>query len=362
MQERQIDVDLCNSIINELRGIFNARVETIQDLKRALLDIKSYKKDFDLKEMGEVLFYVNSKLYSYKEDGNDKKVVFTDTDIIPVGLLTEVEEKLIYGIMHTQVYRYEPYDVIVNYYNKVNSPVLRKAKLQQWYRTINEIITNIDNLLEKYKGEDVGVTIPFIPYVGSLKSLKKIFLLSVDIISGLMENTLERFQLENNVLFTEIPTVYELLDEFKQDLNEEMSEAVRQEMIRRGYGKPNEKGEEGNAYKRLFIGNNTLVKQVVKERVEDNKVKRESTLKRVGVMYYMLKDKIDIALMHKVIYFAITPEKEYIKDANDTIYTYLTHPEERFLSKIDTIDFIKETLRKYKFKEEEILKIDIANV
>ena len=94
---------------------------------------------------------------------------------------------------------------------------------------------------------------------------------------------------------------------------------------------------------------------VRREKLEEQK---EKTIKdRAAIIYYMLKDDVETSVIQKIIHYVCKPTKEYKgANPNDTIYTYVAHPEKSFLDKADRIDYIKETLKKYHFDEEYINK------
>jgi hypothetical protein len=144
------------------------------------------------------------------------------------------------------------------------------------------------------------------------------------------------------MVIEDMETIFEeWRDRVAQEEGNDEATIIYDEMIRRGLCPNTKTTNNENKYRRYIIGiQEKSQEEVVPPSAEKQKEKKVKD--KTAVLYYMLKDKLDTVLMQKVIHYACTPQKEY-KGAypNDTIYTYVSHPE-KLLDKMDRIDYVKE--------------------
>ena len=259
---------------------------------------------------------------------------------------------------------YEPYDVIANHYNNIQTPIFKIVRLKEWKSLIVNTLERLNKWKDDFKDASLIVKVPFVGYSHYLDDAIRRYTSALDTITILIDNNIrENIPLENPDMFTEMPSLRELMMDYELELEEEGylddAWAVHQERIQRGFIR-NEVIEDKNAYRTILIGKDDVKTNIKQSEITENQqiIEEDPAIRRASVLYYMLKDKVDINLMHKVIHFATNAKKEYKgSNANDTIYTYLQHPEDRFLDKGYKIDYIKENLKKYKFSEEDIKKL-----
>ena len=127
--------------------------------------------------------------------------------------------------------------------------------------------------------------------------------------------------------------------------DDELQNIIYDEIARRGFSVDRVPDAIDN-YRTKIIG---IHKQHNEEKDEGEKPEVVSTIRRVGVLYCMLSQYgVDLTGMNKICSYVCADNKPF-KGAKpeNTIYTYLAHPENRLFDKQDKIDYIKEKLDKY---------------
>ena len=136
----------------------------------------------------------------------------------------------------------------------------------------------------------------------------------------------------------------------------ELQNIIHDEIARRGFSTDRVPDPIDN-YRTKIIG---IQKTLGKEDKNDGEKPQEvATIKRVGVLYCMLSQYgVDLTGMNKICSYVCADNKPF-KGAKpeNTIYTYLAHPNDRLFDKQDKIDYIKEKLEKYGIKVSEISEL-----
>lgn len=367
--ETDNDKNMIHVIISTLSHAVNCHIENFKDLKNTLLDLYEaykqylYKDVLDFADVCEILRLWDSEKYGYADEHDKfwKLKVITDSDFIPYKSMTEEEYHIIYDILYNDACGTCAYDVVATYYNEYKTPIGRKVALKHWSKWFQRIIDNLQNYIQNVKEGDVCVYIPFLDkYKETATHVMDLFIMAQDSAFFLGETDGETVTIENTKGVKRVPSMCDIFEKWALNLQfEESAEeanVIYDEMVRRGLSHNIKTINEVNLYRKKYIGTDesSLVKEE-KSTTED--VKEKSVKDRTAVIYYMLKDKVEIPIIQKVAHFVCNPTKEYKgANPNDTIYTYIAHPDEKFLDKADRIDYITEMLTKYKFEEDYIKK------
>lgn len=367
--ETDDDKTVMSNLYSILSRAVNCHIENFKDLKQALLDLHEayelyYRTQGDaLLDANEILRWWDSEKYGYADEHDKfwKLKIITDSDFIPYKSMTEEEYHIIYDILYNDACGTCAYDVVATYYNEYKTPIGRKVALKHWSKWFRKIIDNLQNYKQKATEGDVCIYIPFLDgYRETATHVIELFTMAEDSAILLGESDGESVNIENPTRLQRVESMYDIfwswVERLCQEVNNEEGNIIYDEMVRRGLCPNTKTTNEVNLYRKKYIGTDesSLVKEE-KSTTED--VKEKSIKDRTAVIYYMLKDKVEIPIIQKVAHFVCCPNKEYKgADANDTIYTYIAHPNEKFLDKDDRIEYIAEMLTKYKYEEDYIKK------
>lgn len=363
------ELSLIINLVSSLTRATNCHIESFDDLKSALLDLgiayKEYywNKGIVLIDFCEILHWWDSEKYGYADEHDRfwKLQVITDSDFIPYKSFTEEEYHIVYDVLYNDACGSNAYDVVASYYNKYKTPVGRKVALKHWCKCFQKIIDALNTYKEKAFEGDVCVYIPFLDdYKQTATHTIEVFEMARDAAILLRDTDGKDAPIENPddiMVVEDMETIFEeWRDRLAQEEGVEEATVIHDEMIRRGLCPNTKVVNKKNNYRTYIIGAYEET-QIENKNVSPEEQKEKSVKDRAAVIYYMLKDKVDNALIQKVIHYVCKPTKEYKgADANDTIYTYVAHPKKSFLDKADRINNLKEILKKYQFDEEYINK------
>ena len=353
-------------LISNLLSAANCKINTFDDLKTALIDLHEAYKQYSCKHGSifmnpcEILNWWNPEKYGFADEHDRfwNLQIITDSDFIPYKSFTEEEYHIVYDVLYNDACGSTAYDVVASYYNKYKTPIGRKVALMHWGKCFQRIINALKIYMEKALEGDVCVYIPFLDdYKQTATHTIDVFEMAKEAVTLLRGTDGNDAPLENPddiMVIEDMETIFEeWRDRVAQEEGNDEATIIYDEMIRRGLCPNTKTTNSENKYRRYIIGiQEKSQEEVVPPSAEKQKEKKVKD--KTAVLYYMLKDKLDTVLMQKVIHYACTPQKEY-KGAypNDTIYTYVSHPE-KLLDKMDRIDYVKEELTKYKFDEDYI--------
>lgn len=295
----------------------------------------------------------------------------TDTDFI-LQKIEGDEYSLIYGIIQHSIHSYELRDKYI--YNltavlclKQDTTVLRIVKTKQWLKLLEDIIKRLSMMYES----NVLITIPFCNiYAFKISELITSYELSFNILNEFLKANFSNVEVIDSIkkcypiqalqdLFLNLAIEVEngVFDVPSESLYID-SGIVYDEMIRRGIdaGLNISKSEmfDQNLYYRTLI-NSVKPKALVVELEEESngdKVEivhgRISDIKKIGVIYYMLKDclKDNQELIVKVANYVLNKEYDIENKAGNSAYKYV-HSPSLFINKLDKTNYIKEQLRRY---------------
>lgn len=305
------------------------------------------------------------------ENESDVKAI-TDTDFIENYIPSYKDlYNLVYGIFYLsdEEYPFEEesiYNLIVSLCIDLKTKSWRRLRC---VRFINEI-TNVITKLKEYKFQygNIYIVIPFVRlYKQTIEFTIQKFDFALSVLKELYNSDfidLELLELDNKVY--PIPTISELFDELLDSVNQgnfdyltcDSQYIVLDEMYRRGLSLNHSNKLDQNLYRDYFIGeflnlNLMNIKEVI---VDDDTIKISITdKKRVGVLYYMLKDVLDEDLLISVISYVINKDYNKKKKANSSVYKYL-HNISLLIDKQDNIDYIKSQLERYDIEVPKELK------
>lgn len=329
--------------------------------------------------------------FKSKQKMTKERKYITDTDFITKSCYRGDLYQLVYGIFyHGTDNDYEDiYNLIALLTLKQSSMPLRRAKLMLWKEEVAEILIG----LRKYnqKKYDVWVIVPFLVFEYEINQTISLFQFAM--------NLLEQFILNDGAIavttddndfsfpinkmqdfFLDFITLkYD--NRYEGNLVDVSLYAITDEMIRRGIGRNLRQSkliqgkyviyedvkieipinENGELVKSSYYGEDLFRQYYIKPNyeLEDNMdsidiittptVKDETTLKeKCGIIYYMLKDKVDEDTIIKVVnYINGTPYNSEIKKENkNSIKRYV------YSYRKDNVDYemmsnIERTLLKY---------------
>lgn len=284
----------------------------------------------------------------------------SDYDIFDIELIRD-DYRVIYGILHNDAQgSADAYDVIAYTFNYIDSPIQRKATMMRWQRIIQTALERMDKAMDSVEEDtSIEVNVPFIDYCDSVKHTRQIFLGALDVI-GLLLETDGKEELPHSDELSLPTTMFDDMETFMIKANEGeygmdyfWGNAIANEMIDRGLLRK-DKFPTVYSYRASLVG---TFKAKEEKRTAVSR-KGISNINKVGVLYYMLKDTgVDIKTMNRIAHYFLINEDEFkgTNGSNDSIYTYLSHPE-RLTDKQDKTDYIKEQLAKYGFDESFIAK------
>lgn len=356
--------DLIN-LENHLYNASNCNITDFQKFKEALLDLHEALKynELVISSPSEILRQWDSTKYGYADEHSKfwGLKIITDSDFIPYKTFTNEEYHIVYDIIYNDAFGNCAYDVIASYYNNYKTPIGRKVALKHWNECFKRVIANLIRLKKETKEDELCIYIPFLEdYKETATHVIELFEMAQDSANLLRNGDGANVGLENPDKIEKVDdmlTVFENWRDYLCQEDQELAEIIHEELIRRGLN-PNKRTRfKENKYRTHFIGivEDSKLETVTNQDTWEDK-KEKSIKDKSAVIYYMLKDNINTDLLQKVIHYACCPQKEYAgANPNDTIYTYIKHPE-KFLDKIDRINYIKENLEKYKFDNDYINK------
>lgn len=281
--------------------------------------------------------------------------IITDSQFINFKNLSNEDISIIYEVMLNGALGCSPYDVIVYHYNLYKTPIGRKVILKHWGDYFQYIIEK----LEAYNRSTIkGSWCVYIPFLNEYKRSSqytiKLFKMAKDATELIRELDGEKLQMEKAESLIVVGPMSDLFQKWKSEVLNEgdmlKAEVIDDEMMRRGIilGEPKQSREK---YWSLCISSKKQDNDYYKE--EGRTI---SKVEKAGVLYYMLRDCADDSLIYKVLHYVLNTGKQFKgADANDTIYTYIKHPE-RFLTN-NKMWRIVDILDAYHFPDEVIEKI-----
>jgi hypothetical protein len=286
----------------------------------------------------------------------------TDTDFI-TKQVTGDEYNLVYGIIQHSAHKSDLkdkyiYNLICALCNNQSTPILRKYNAKKWIALLDSIIKN----LQHYKN-DILVTIPFCNiYDRNIAELIESFELASYILTEFNESNFVGVEpiesikqaypiqsledlFSNLILNVEVKAI---VNKNNEDIDVSI---ITDEIIRRNIKYPGIKKSDKydeNRYYSTFIGEATTQTNATLPEDDDDSPVKITVLRRIGVLYYMLHDLLrnDINRLVKVAAYVTDKDYDENNKANSTAYTYIHHPE-KFSSKTDNKNYIKEQLRRY---------------
>lgn len=288
----------------------------------------------------------------------------TDTDFIDCTLKGD-EYSLVYGVFqhiscHNELKEKYIYNLAIILCMKQDVDVLRATKVKQWMELLGKIIDKLNQF-----DEDVLVTIPFMDIDGyELNEILDAFRLEVSILNELLLNNFKELKLIDSCIDDCFP-VWSLEDCFA-DLGIDIiattggaldEEDILDEMRRRGLRLPNGTSYRIQRDKNYYYEYYTDSEQSDKRRFfkekrgddEDRIIEvKESDIKRIGVIYYMLKDalKDNQELLVKVANYVLGKDYNPNLRANNSAYKYIHNPA-LLINKAEKVEYIKKQLVRY---------------
>ena len=360
---------VCN-LINEISYTTTCHVNTVDNLIDALYDLrdandKFYSVHSKNSTIGEILHWWNPEKY-YIDDVHSRfygMLTLTDSDFIDFKNL-QGYSYLIYDILYNDSLGHNSpaHDIVARYYNDIKTPIARKVALTHWDTILQETIDNIDNIKTLYQVNDFRIYIPFLEeYTETANNVIKLLKDAQLTAKLLYEYAPHRAPLEHPDSYDACDPLYKIFEDWMIWLDTDGQDhigacVIADEMTRRGF-RPNRKIQtQSHNYRSYFISKEQLeISNTPPTSKKNDDFKDKSLLVKCGVLYYMLKGKIDTKLMHKALHFALQDGKHKFEGHNckDSVYSYISHPQ-RFLTKSATIDRIKEKLDEYRFSQTEI--------
>lgn len=355
----------CANLVNHLMRSINCRVESFMDLQNVLCDLYHAYNDYtacygygDSESASRILYWWDSKKYGYADEHDRfwKMQIITDSDFIPYKSLSNQEYHLIYDVLYNDD---NAYDVVATYYNEMKTPIGRKVALKHWVNLFQNIIDTLNWWKEKSISGDVCIYIPFLDeYRETASHTIELFNMAIDTANLLRDTDGSPVEIEHPDKMLRVDDMKKEFQDWMDNVvseSEEESVIIYDEMIRRGFFPNTKPNNKENLYRTDIIG--VEVKETPAEQLSAEEVKEQSIKNRTAVIYYMLQDKVDARVIHKLAHYVCKPNAEFKgANASDTIYTYISHPNERFLDKTETIDYLRKTLQKYKFDDDYINK------
>lgn len=300
----------------------------------------------------------------------------TDTDFVKSKLEGD-EYSLVYGIIQHTTHNSDLRDRYL--YNlaavlcvKQETRVLRIVKSKQWIRLLDEIIATLLSF-----DKHTLITIPFCNIYGyEINEIIASFQLSHSVLHEFLVANFENLEVITYInrcypiqsledLFLNL--VIEVETDTFEGVASSDSFVVYDEMLRRGLKvdrgvtQPSEHYEENLYYKYFISETKPKVNHIIEDESEELEVTtyKGYDIKRIGVLYYMLKDvlKDNQELLIKVANYAI--DKDYIltKRANNAAYKYI-HDPSLLTDKNWKEEYIREQLERYSIEIPDELKKD----
>lgn len=349
----------------DLYAAANCNISDFEGFKNTLLDLHEALQ-YNYSEFyapHEILRQWDSTKYGYADE-HDKFFglkIITDSDFIPYKTFTKEEYHIVYDIIYNDAFEICAYDVVASYYNQYKTRIGRKVALKHWNNCFQKVIDALVNLKKETKENELCIYIPFLEdYKETATHIIELFEMAQDTVNLLRNGDGATVCLENPDKIEKVADMLTIFRDWRDSLwqdDQELAYIIHDEIIRRGLFPNSKLIVKENRYRKYFI-DIAEPSEEKKDTMPDTwEEKKEKTIKdKSAVIYYMLKDNINTDLLQKVIHYACCPQKEYAgANPNDTIYTYIKHPE-KFLDKIDRINYIKENLEKYKFDNDYINK------
>jgi len=349
-------------LLNTITTLPNYPITSLEEVNRAARILRYYleeeigyynvHKEIDVQE--SLMFYLNGSNYYDTEKRFWNLPVITDTDFIDFQSYNDDEYQIVYGTLYNADDCAELYNFIAAMCNTAKVPILRKAWIDTLIKVIKAVISNLEKCKANNKGEELRVFIPFTEhYERTLSSTMDLFGFTLNVLTQIRESALEEIPLETTSGSTyPIPRMADLMESLAMDyagsddlIIEDFADIVFDEIARRGL-KHGKVPYTFNYYRAEVINNKVKSRG---EKDEGEKPEVVSTIRRVGVLYCMLNQYgVDLTGMNKICSYVCADNKPF-KGAKpeNTIYTYLAHPENRLFDKQDKIDYIKEKLDKY---------------
>ena len=350
------------ALVDAITSLPNHPITSLEEVIRAannllydLVEQEGYFNAFNELDVQESLmaYFSGSNYYKTSKQFWNLPVI-TDTDFVDSQYFFGAEYQIVYGTLYNHWDWLKLYNFIVAMCNNAQSPIFRKAWTDKLIKAIKTVISNLEKCKANYKGEELRVFIPFTEqYEGTLSSTIDLFGFTLNVLSQIRESDLAEIPFErttdNNYPIPLMNSLMESLVEEYEDgvIYEDFANIVYDERVRRGLIRGKQVPHTFNYYRAEVIGNNKSRSKG--EKNEDEKPEVVSTIRRVGVLYCMLSQYgVDLTGMNKICSYVCADSKPF-KGAKpeNTIYTYLAHPEDRLFDKQDKIDYIKEKLDKY---------------
>lgn len=347
------------ALVDAITTLPNHPITSVDEVIRASKILRYYleeeigyynvSREIDIQE--SLLSYINGSDYY----NTDKKFwnlsVITDTDFVDSQYFEGDEYQIVYGTLYNAEDCAELYNFIAAMCNTAKAPILRKAWIDTLIKAIKAVIANLEKCKVHNKGEEIRVFIPFAEqYERTISSTIDLFGFTLNVLKQIRECDLVEIPLETTSGNTyPIPKMDDLMESLALGdgvVEEEFAGIVFDEMARRGL-MHNRVPYTFNYYRAQVIGINNIKRKGEKD--EGEKPELVSTIRRVGVLYCMLSQYgVDLTGMNKICSYVCADNKPF-KGAKpeNTVYTYLAHPEDRLFDKQDKIDYIKEKLDKY---------------
>lgn len=291
-------------------------------------------------------------------------IYITDTDFIDCTLEGD-EYNLIYGVFYHISYHNELkekyiYNLSIMLCIKQEVNILRAAKVKQWMELLKAIIAKLSQF-----DKDVLVTIPFMDIDGyGLNEILDAFRLELSILNELLLNNFKELKLIDSCIDDCFPIPS--LENCFADLGIEIAantdgtlddEDILDEMRRRKLRLPDGISpyiqKDKNYYYEYYTDSEQSDKRrFFKEKSIDEEDKiievRESDIKRIGAIYYMLKDvlKDNQELLVKVANYVLGKDYNPNLRANNSAYKYIHNPA-LLTNKAEKVEYIKKQLVRY---------------
>lgn len=362
------------NLSNSLIDMANAHINSVDDLRRCFKDLESslrmsdadtaellYDKFYD-SDIARLLYNSNPERYAYVDrDRFYGMQIITDSDFIDWKSLDTMDYNVVYGILFSVADGTYVYDRIAHAFNEIKQPINRKSILFHWNKVFQGIIDGLESCLDKANAKELEVYIPFLAhYRQTASETIEHFKMAQDIVLMLRETPCDAtLDLELPEYFEELKPMRELMEELSEDdsdggIDGYYSSAVYNEMAKRGLLSNVQFRKLDYDYDYYVLKKSKKDASAVIGLYENEK--ETSTIRKVAVMYNMLKGKVDIRTMHRVAHFLIQDYQDFkgTDSGKATIYNYLKRAEkgESLATTPDAADYVREKLLKYGFKDE----------
>lgn len=299
-------------------------------------------------------------------------VYITDTDFIDCTLKSD-EYHLIYGVFYHISYHNELkekyiYNLSVMLCIKQEVNVLRAVKVKQWIELLKAIIAKLCQF-----DKDVLVTIPFMNiYDYELNKILDGFRLEFSILNELLLNNFKELKLIDSCIDDCFPicSLEDCFADLGMDIEtstahilheEDILDEMRRRKLRLPKGvSPDIQNDKNYYYEYYTDSEQSDKRRFFKEMSigEEDKIieVRESDIKRIGAIYYMLKDvlKDNQELLVKVTNYVLGKDYNPSLRANNSAYKYIHNPA-LLINKAEKVEYIKKQLVRYNIEVPEEL-------